>query len=50
MLALVREPRNVKVSLDHVIQTMHDTAKSMHSHFKETSLGGLAVNVGISEC
>ena len=34
-----------KVSLDQVIQTMKDTGKSMNSIFKETSLGGLAVNV-----
>jgi len=34
-----------KVSLDDVIKTMYDTGKSMNSIFKETSLGGLAVNV-----
>ena len=34
-----------KVSLDAIIKTMHDTGKSMNTIFKETSLGGLAVNV-----
>jgi len=34
-----------KVSLDQVIKTMYETGKSMNSRFKETSLGGLAVNV-----
>jgi len=34
-----------KVSLDTIIKTMHDTGKSMNTIFKETSLGGLAVNV-----
>jgi L-serine dehydratase len=34
-----------KVSLDQVIKTMNDTGKSMSTIYKETSLGGLAVNV-----
>ena len=34
-----------KVTLDQVIKTMYETGKSMNSKFKETSLGGLAVNV-----
>lgn len=33
------------VSLDHVIATMRQTGKDMKSIYKETSLGGLAVNV-----
>jgi len=33
------------VTLDQVINTMNETGKSMNSIFKETSLGGLAVNV-----
>ncbi|MBL8574808.1 MAG: L-serine ammonia-lyase [Hyphomicrobiaceae bacterium] len=37
-----------KVSLDHVIVTMRDTGRDMQSKYKETSLGGLAVNV--TEC
>ncbi len=33
------------VSLDKVIQTMRDTGADMQTKYKETSLGGLAVNV-----
>jgi len=33
------------VSLDQVIRTMRDTGADMQSKYKETSLGGLAVNV-----
>lgn len=33
------------VSLDQVIRTMRDTGRDMHSKYKETSEGGLAVNV-----
>ncbi len=34
-----------KVSLDQVIRTMFDTGRDMQSRYKETSQGGLAVNV-----
>jgi L-serine dehydratase len=34
-----------KVSLDAVIETMRQTGNDMRSKYKETSLGGLAVNV-----
>src|ERR1700722_10536629 len=34
-----------KVSLDQVIKTMYETGRDMQSRYKETSLGGLAVNV-----
>ena len=34
-----------KVSLDQVIETMRQTGLDMSSKYKETSLGGLAVNV-----
>jgi L-serine dehydratase len=34
-----------KVSLDQVIKTMYQTGMDMQSRYKETSLGGLAVNV-----
>jgi L-serine dehydratase len=37
-----------KVSLDDVIVTMRETGRDMASKYKETSLGGLAVNV--TEC
>ncbi|MEY2847574.1 MAG: hypothetical protein RI885_239 [Actinomycetota bacterium] len=33
------------VSLDTVIETMRQTGRDMSHHYKETSLGGLAVNV-----
>jgi L-serine dehydratase len=36
------------VSLDTVIKTMRDTGADMNSKYKETSEGGLAVNV--AEC
>jgi L-serine dehydratase len=43
-LALQGDGRHV-VSLDAVIETMRQTGKDMASKYKETSLGGLAVNV-----
>lgn len=51
-LALQSTPDYAKVSLDGVIKTMWDTALDMNSKYKETSDGGLAVNVPISlsEC
>jgi L-serine dehydratase len=51
-LAMQSAPDFAKVSLDSVIKTMWDTALDMNSKYKETSDGGLAVNVPISlsEC
>ena len=51
-LALQSTPDFAKVSLDGVIKTMWDTALDMNSKYKETSDGGLAVNVplSLSEC
>ncbi|MGB1558276.1 MAG: L-serine ammonia-lyase, iron-sulfur-dependent, subunit alpha, partial [Oceanococcaceae bacterium] len=51
-LALISDPADAKVSLDDVIRTMDQTARDMSSKYKETSQGGLAVNipVGLSEC
>ena len=51
-LALQSTPDYAKVSLDAVIKTMWDTALDMNSKYKETSDGGLAVNIPISlsEC
>ncbi|HEY5689802.1 MAG TPA: L-serine ammonia-lyase, iron-sulfur-dependent, subunit alpha, partial [Yeosuana sp.] len=43
-------PENVKVPLDKVIATMWETAKDMNSKYKETSEGGLAVGVNLSDC
>ena len=33
------------VSLDEAVKTMYDTGKDMSNRYKETSLGGLAVNI-----
>ncbi|TVR15605.1 MAG: L-serine ammonia-lyase [Balneolaceae bacterium] len=51
-LALYSDPDKAKVSLDAVVKTMWETAQDMNSKYKETSDGGLAVNIPISlsEC
>ncbi len=49
-LALETDPENVKVPLDKVVNTMWETAKDMNSKYKETSEGGLAVGVHLSDC
>ncbi|MCL4124015.1 UNVERIFIED_CONTAM: hypothetical protein GTU68_042564 [Idotea baltica] len=49
-LALDTNPENVKVPLDKVVSTMWETAKDMNSKYKETSKGGLAVGVNVSDC
>ncbi|MGV8945532.1 MAG: L-serine ammonia-lyase [Lutibacter sp.] len=49
-LALESDAANAKVPLDKVIETMWETAKDMSSKYKETSEGGLAVSVNISDC
>jgi L-serine dehydratase len=51
-LALQSNPDNAKVSLDHVVQTMWETALDMNHKYKETAEGGLATKVPISlpEC
>jgi L-serine dehydratase len=51
-LALQSTPDFAKVSLDAVIRTMWNTAQDMNSKYKETSDGGLAVQIplGLSEC
>ncbi|HXT25557.1 MAG TPA: L-serine ammonia-lyase [Candidatus Eisenbacteria bacterium] len=41
----LREGSDHKVSLDQVIKTMYETGLDMQSRYKETSLGGLALNV-----
>lgn len=41
----MQEGEDYKVSLDQVIKTMFETGRDMQSRYKETSLGGLAVNV-----
>ncbi|SEQ96238.1 L-serine dehydratase [Hyunsoonleella jejuensis] len=49
-LALDTSPENVKVPLDKVVNTMWETAKDMNTKYKETSEGGLAVGVHLSDC
>lgn len=51
-LAMQSNPENAKVSLDNVVKTMWETALDMNFRYKETSEGGLAVNIPISlsEC
>lgn len=49
-MALDADPSKAKVPLDKVIATMWETAKDMGSKYKETSEGGLAVQVNISDC
>ena len=49
-LALETNPKESKVPLDKVIDTMWETAKDMNRNYKETSEGGLAVTVGLADC
>ena len=49
-IALETDPKDSLVSLDKVIDTMWETAKDMNKNYKETSEGGLAVNVRIVDC
>ncbi|NER13896.1 L-serine ammonia-lyase [Leptobacterium flavescens] len=49
-LAIDSDPSHAKVPLDKVIATMWETAKDMNTKYKETSEGGLAVGVHISDC
>jgi len=51
-IALASNPEKAKVSLDSVIKTMWETARDMSDKYKETSDGGLALNVSVrvAEC
>ncbi len=49
-IAMDRNPLDIKVSLDHVISTMWETAKDMNRKYKETSEGGLATAVNLIDC
>ena len=51
-MSLARDPSAARVSLDAVIRTMWQTAQDMNAKYKETSEGGLAVQiaVNVSEC
>lgn len=49
-LALETNPKNAKVPLDKVVNTMWQTAKDMNNKYKETSEGGLAIAVNMADC
>ena len=49
-LALDTDPKNVKVPLDKVVNTMWQTAQDMNNKYKETSEGGLAIAVNMADC
>lgn len=49
-IAMESDAAKAKVPLDKVIETMWETAKDMNSKYKETSEGGLAVKVNLSDC
>ncbi|MCL9805353.1 L-serine ammonia-lyase [Flavobacterium amniphilum] len=49
-LALETDPKNAKVPLDKVVNTMWQTAKDMNNKYKETSEGGLAIAVNMADC
>ena len=49
-MALETDPKEVKVPLDKVIDTMWETAKDMNKNYKETSEGGLAITVRLADC
>ena len=49
-IALHTNPEHVKVPFDAVVNTMWETAKDMNSKYKETSEGGLAISVNLSDC
>ena len=49
-LALDTNPENAKVPLDKVVNTMWETAKDMNTKYKETSEGGLAIGVNLTDC
>ncbi|PTX42550.1 L-serine dehydratase [Christiangramia gaetbulicola] len=49
-IAMESDASRAKVPLDKVIETMWETAKDMNSKYKETSEGGLAVKVSLSDC
>jgi L-serine dehydratase len=51
-IALQGDPAEARVSLDSVVRTMWETAQDMNAKYKETSEGGLAIqiSVNVSEC
>lgn len=51
-MALQRDPVEARVSLDAVVATMWKTAQDMNAKYKETSEGGLALQIAVNhtEC
>lgn len=51
-IAIESDPAKARVHLDECIKTMWETAQDMNTKYKETSQGGLAVNISIKvpEC
>lgn len=51
-IAVESDPKNARVSLDKVVRTMWLTALDMNSKYKETSEGGLAMQIPVNlpEC
>ncbi len=49
-LAMESDVNNVKVPFDKVVSTMWQTSLDMNTKYKETSEGGLAISVNISDC
>ncbi|MCB0579469.1 MAG: L-serine ammonia-lyase [Phaeodactylibacter sp.] len=51
-IAIESDPKKARVHLDECIKTMWETAQDMNTKYKETSQGGLAVNISIKvpEC
>ena len=47
-IALGSDPRDAKVTLDAVIRSMWATAQDMNTKYKETSEGGLAIQIPVS--
>jgi L-serine dehydratase len=46
-MALFGNPEDAKVTLDDVVRTMLETARDMHSRYKETAEGGLALRIPV---
>ncbi|NBC59003.1 MAG: L-serine ammonia-lyase [Bacteroidetes bacterium] len=49
-IAIESDATKAKVPLDKVIKTLWETAQDMNHKYKETSEGGLAVQVNMSDC
>jgi L-serine dehydratase len=46
----IKSTSRPKVSLDKIIKTMYQTGNDMNAKYKETSRGGLAINIHMVEC